>query len=46
VAITDIEFIREFRRNWRVLLVAFTCFVFAFSAPAFLMPFLYPEVIR
>jgi MFS family permease len=46
VAITDIEFIREFRRNWRVLLVACTCFVFAFSAPAFLMPFLYPEVIR
>ncbi len=37
---------QEFRANWRVLLVAFTCLLFAFSAPAFLMPFIYPEVIR
>jgi MFS family permease len=46
MAISDSEFVREFRRNWRILLVAFSCFVFAFSAPAFLLPFLYPEVIR
>jgi predicted MFS family arabinose efflux permease len=37
---------QEFRANWRVLLVAFTCLLFAFSAPAFLMPFIYPEVIK
>lgn len=37
---------QEFRANWRILLVAFSCFLFAFSAPAFLMPFIYPEVIQ
>ena len=46
MSIPDSEFVREFRRNWRVLLVAFSCFVFAFSAPAFLLPFLYPAVIE
>jgi MFS family permease len=46
VAATDTVFFQEFRTNWRVLLVAFTCFLFAFSAPAFLVPFIYPEVIR
>lgn len=46
VAATDTVFFQEFRTNWRILLVAFTCFLFAFSAPAFLIPFIYPEVIR
>lgn len=46
MSVTDTVFIREFRMNWRVLLVAFSCFLFAFSAPAFLMPFIYPEVIK
>jgi len=46
MSVTNTDFIREFRMNWRVLLVAFSCFLFAFSAPAFLMPFIYPEVIR
>lgn len=46
MSITDSEFVREFSRNWQVLVVAFACFVFAFSAPAFLMPFLYSEVIE
>ncbi len=46
MAVTDTVFLQEFRMNWRVLLVAFTCFLFAFSAPAFLMPFIYPEVIK
>ncbi len=46
MATTDSIFIQEFRTNWRILLVAFTCFLFAFSAPAFLVPFIYPEVIK
>lgn len=46
MAFTDTVFLQEFRQNWRILLVAFTCLLFAFSAPAFMMPFLYPEVIR
>ena len=46
MALTDTEFVQEFRRNWRVLLVAFTCLLVAFSAPAFVLPFVYPEVIR
>lgn len=46
MTITGAAFVREFRQNWRVLLVAFACLLFAFSAPAFVMPFLYPEVIR
>ena len=46
MSFSDSEFVSEFGRNWRILVVAFACFVFAFSAPAFLMPFLYPEVIR
>jgi MFS family permease len=43
---THSVFVQEFRQNWRVLAVAFGCFVFAFSAPNFLMPFIYPEVIH
>jgi MFS family permease len=46
LAVSESDFVREFRHNWRILLVAFSCLLFAFSAPAFLMPFLYPEVIR
>ena len=46
VPVRDNEFIAELRCHWRVLLVAFACLLFAFSAPAFLIPFLYPEVIR
>jgi predicted MFS family arabinose efflux permease len=46
MAVTDTVFMQEFRLNWRVLVVAFTCLLFAFSAPAFLMPFIYPEVIK
>ena len=46
MAVTDTVFLQEFRLNWRVLVVAFTCLLFAFSAPAFLMPFIYPEVIK
>lgn len=46
MAVSDTVFVQEFRLNWRVLVVAFTCLLFAFSAPAFLMPFIYPEVIK
>lgn len=46
MAVLDNRFSQEFSENWRILTVAFTCLLFAFSAPAFLMPFLYPEVIR
>jgi len=45
VAISDTVFVREFRQNWRVLLVAVVCFLVAFSAPAFAMPFLFSSVI-
>lgn len=46
MAVLDNRFKREFGDNWRILTVAFFCLLFAFSAPAFVMPFLYPEVIR
>ncbi|MDH5345573.1 MAG: MFS transporter, partial [Gammaproteobacteria bacterium] len=46
MAIAESEFTLEFRRNWRVLVVASCCLLFALSVPAFFMPFLYPEVIR
>ncbi|MGI9204594.1 MAG: MFS transporter [Woeseiaceae bacterium] len=42
----DDEFLRELGENWRILLVAFFCMLFAFSAPALLIPFIYPDVIR
>lgn len=35
----------EFRANWRVLLIAIAALFFGFSAPAYALPFLYPEVI-
>ncbi|MGI9262706.1 MAG: MFS transporter [Woeseiaceae bacterium] len=46
MAVLDNRFSREFGENWRILTVAFFCLLFAFSAPAFMLPFLYPEVIR
>lgn len=45
MAASNNDIVRELRDNWRVLLVAFSCLLFAFSAPAFFVPFLYPEVI-
>lgn len=35
----------ELRANWPALLVAFSCLLFGFSAPAFALPFLFSEVI-
>jgi nitrate/nitrite transporter NarK len=46
VASTNSESLEEFRNNWKILLVAFVCMLFAFSAPALLIPFIYPDVIR
>jgi len=46
MAVLDNRFTREFGQHGEVLAVAFCCLLFAFSAPAFVMPFLYPEVIR
>jgi predicted MFS family arabinose efflux permease len=43
---TDTIFAAEFRRNWRILVVAFVCFLFAFSAPAFSLPFLFRSVME
>jgi predicted MFS family arabinose efflux permease len=43
---TNSVFIKEFRQNWRVLAVAFMCLLFAFSAPAFSLPFLFRSVIE
>ena len=42
----DAAFRAEFRENWLVLLVAFSCFLFGFSAPAYALPFIFPEVIE
>ncbi|MFT5500379.1 MAG: putative MFS family arabinose efflux permease [Woeseiaceae bacterium] len=42
----DTVFIDEFRRNWKILAVAFVCFLFAFSAPAFSLPFLYRSIME
>ncbi len=36
----------ELRSNWPVLVVAFSCLLFGFSAPAFALPFLFSEVIN
>ena len=46
MAVLNNRFANEITDNWQVLAVAFCCLLFAFSAPAFVMPFLYPEVIR
>lgn len=42
----DAQFREEFRQGWPVLIIAFTCFLFGFAAPAFSLPFIYPEVIK
>lgn len=41
----DAGFRDELRSNWPVLLLAFSCLLFGFSAPAFALPFLFTEVI-
>ena len=35
----------EFRQNWIFLLIGFAALFFGFSAPAYALPFIYPEVI-
>lgn len=42
----DKAFREELSRDWRVLLIAFSCLLFGFSAPAFALPFLFSEVIN
>lgn len=42
----DAAFLEEFRDNRAVLATAFVCLLFAFSAPAFILPFLYAPVIE
>lgn len=42
----DQAFRDEFRENWRVLVIAIAVLFFGFSAPAYALPFIYPEVIR
>lgn len=42
----DATFREELRANWPVLLLAFSCLLFGFSAPAFALPFLFSEVIE
>jgi len=42
----DAKFRSEFRDNRAALALATVCMIFAFSAPSFSLPFLFPEVIR
>lgn len=42
----DQAFRAELKSNWPVLLLAFNCLLFGFSAPAFALPFLFGEVIN
>jgi len=42
----DAAFRTELRDDWPVLLLAFSCLFFGFSAPAFALPFLFAEVIK
>lgn len=42
----DAAFRAEFREHWLVLVIAFTTLLFGFSAPAFALPFIFPEVIE
>ncbi|MCW3837593.1 MFS transporter [Sphingomonas canadensis] len=42
----DAAFRAEFRTSWAVLLIAFCTFLFGFSAPAYVLPFVFPEVIE
>lgn len=43
---TDSVWVREFREKWPILVTAFLCMFFAFSAPGQFMPFLYKSVIE
>lgn len=43
--LSESTFIGEFRDNWGVLAAAFMCLLFAFSAPAFALPFIYGPII-
>lgn len=42
----DAAFRQEMRADWPVLLLAFCCLLFGFSAPTFALPFLFSEVIK
>lgn len=42
----DKAFRDEFGNNWPFLLIGFCALFFGFSAPAYALPFLYPEVIK
>lgn len=42
----DQAFLMEFKVNWLLLAVAFSCLFFGMSAGAFSLPFVFPEVIR
>lgn len=42
----DAAFRSELRSDWPVLVLAFSCLFFGFSAPAFALPFLFAEVIE
>ena len=39
-------FSREVRKSWRTLASAFVCLLFAFSGPAFSLPFLYGPILE
>ncbi len=42
----DAAFRAELRENWPILLIAFVCFLFGFAAPAYALPFIFPEAIK
>ncbi|RIV82629.1 MFS transporter [Aurantiacibacter xanthus] len=42
----DAAFRAELRQNWPILLIAFVCFLFGFAAPAYALPFIFPEAIK
>lgn len=44
--VTRAEIIEELLENWQVALIGFCVLFFGFSAPAYALPFLYPEVIE
>lgn len=43
--LNDSIFLREFGDNWATVATAFMCLLFAFSAPAFSLPFIYGPII-
>lgn len=42
----DDVFRAELRTNWPILMIAFICFLFGFAAPAYALPFIFPEAIK